>query len=85
MEGVRFIRDTIASRRVAVVLDLDSTLLESEFLPSGQPADWCVHVCVRGGWWIPGRVDPVGAGRRLLLYRRMYHRLPTALSGGAPP
>ena len=45
----------------------------------------CVHVCVRGGWWIPGRVDPVGAGRRLLLYRRMYHRLPTALSGGAPP
>ena len=59
VEGVRFIRDTIASRRVAVVLDLDSTLLESEFLPSGQPADWCVRACV--GWSEGGDKGKAGA------------------------
>ncbi|PSC71393.1 Ribosome production factor 1 isoform A [Micractinium conductrix] len=39
VEGVAFIARTIAARQVAVVLDLDSTLLESEHLPV-QPADW---------------------------------------------
>jgi hypothetical protein len=39
VEGVAFISRTIADRRVAVVLDLDSTLLESEHLPLA-PHDW---------------------------------------------
>ena len=39
VDGVRFMRDTVGAKQVAVVLDLDSTLLESEHLPQ-QPADW---------------------------------------------
>ncbi|KAL4440042.1 hypothetical protein ABPG75_003043 [Micractinium tetrahymenae] len=39
VDGVRFIAQTIAAKQVAVVLDLDSTLLESEHLPV-QPPEW---------------------------------------------
>lgn len=40
VEGVRFIVQTIAAKKVAVLLDLDATLLESEHLPQ-TPCDWC--------------------------------------------
>ena len=39
IDGVSFIAQTIAARQVAVVLDLDATLLESEHLPV-EPAGW---------------------------------------------
>ncbi len=39
VDGVRFIAQTITAKQVAVVLDLDSTLLESEHLPV-QPPEW---------------------------------------------
>ena len=39
IDGVSFIARTIAARQVAVVLDLDATLLESEHLPV-EPAEW---------------------------------------------
>jgi hypothetical protein len=39
VEGICFISQTIAAKQVAVVLDLDCTLLESEHLYV-QPSDW---------------------------------------------
>lgn len=39
VDGVQFIAQTIAAKQVAVVLDLDSTLLESEHL-TVQPPEW---------------------------------------------
>lgn len=39
IDGVSFVAQTIAARQVAVVLDLDATLLESEHLPV-EPAGW---------------------------------------------
>ncbi|PRW33197.1 Ribosome production factor 1 [Chlorella sorokiniana] len=39
IDGVSFIAQTMAARQVAVVLDLDATLLESEHLPV-EPAGW---------------------------------------------
>ncbi|KAL4423463.1 hypothetical protein ABPG77_005415 [Micractinium sp. CCAP 211/92] len=55
VDGVRFIAQTIAAKRVAVVLDLDSTLLESEHLPV-QPPEW------RDLAWraVPLRQEPSG-------------------------
>ena len=39
IDGVSFVAQTIPARQVAVVLDLDATLLESEHLPV-EPAGW---------------------------------------------
>lgn len=39
VEGVRFISQSIAAKQVAVILDLDGTLLESEHLPIA-PMNW---------------------------------------------